>query len=61
MNQNAFIFVVMEKFQKLKFVMMELIMTKVAQEIVKVFEKGLIVKVETLLQRRFARKFVGMV
>ena len=61
MNQNAFIFVVMERSRRLKLVTMGLMTIKVVQGTVKAFEKDMIVKEGTSIQQQFVRKFVGMV
>ena len=61
MNQNAFIFAVMERSQRLKLVTMGLMTIKVAQGTVKEFERDMIVKEATSIQQQFVRKFVVMV
>jgi len=61
MNQNAFIFAVMERSQRLKLVTMGLMTIKVAQGTVKESEKDMIVKEGTSIQQQFVRKFVVMV
>ena len=61
MSQNAFIFAVMEKSQRLKLVTMGLMTIKVAQGTVKASEKDMIVKEGTSIQQQFVRKFVVMV
>jgi len=61
MNRSVFIFVVMERSQRLKLVMTGLMMIKVAQGTVKEFERDMIVKEETSIQQQFVRKFVVMV
>ena len=61
MNRSVFIFVVMERSQRLKLVMTGLMMIKVAQGTVKEFERDMIVKEATSIQQQFVRKFVVMV
>ena len=61
MNRSVFIFVVMERSQRLKLVTMGLMTIKVAQGTVKEFERDMIVKEETSIQQQFVRKFVVMV
>jgi len=61
MNRSVFIFVVMERSQRLKLVTMGLMTIKVAQGTVKEFERDMIVKEATSIQQQFVRKFVVMV
>ena len=61
MNRSVFIFVVMERSQRLKLVTMGLMTIKVAQGTVKEFERDMIVKEGTSIQQQFVRKFVVMV